>query len=275
MGDLTARARRANSRTDLAFGARKKLSAQSCENARNKPRPASPSGWLPRAANWLSSRAFVNRVSVTIRRIDDRSRRAALAQRRQNHACRDGPGNRRVRSESSTRSERAKPRDGCVCVRGLRGGSRRELGPAFLRRNGQACLSRIYGRDLSQLLQATLRRKSRRHGRAVCPSWFAPFRDHRFRLKRRGACPTRNTAVSKRTSGANMAEVYVEACPKGNREGTPITNFVVEDHAGSALGAFKTKREAIDWAKSEGHSPLVARVRHVNDRKSPDNWQSA
>ena len=193
MGDLTARARRANSRTDLSFGARsrrrsssragevgarKKLSAQSCENARNKPRPASPSGWLPRATNWSSSRAFVNRVSVTIRRIDDRSRRAALAQRRQNLACRDGPGNRRVRSESSTRSERAKPRDGCVCIRGLRGGSRRELGPAFLRRNGQACLSRIYGRDLSQLLQATLRRKSRRNGRTVRPSRFQPFRDH-------------------------------------------------------------------------------------------------
>ncbi len=32
-----------------------------------------------------------------------------------------------------------------------------------------------------------------------------------------------------------MANVYVEACPKGYREGTPITNFVVEEHAGSAI----------------------------------------
>jgi hypothetical protein len=72
-----------------------------------------------------------------------------------------------------------------------------------------------------------------------------------------------------------MANVYIEACPKGYREGTPITNFVVEDHAGSALGAFKTQRGAIEWAKSEGHSPLVARVRDVNDKKSPDHWRSA
>ena len=39
-----------------------------------------------------------------------------------------------------------------------------------------------------------------------------------------------------------MANVYVEACPKGYREGTPITNFVVEDLAGSALGAFRTQQ---------------------------------
>ena len=72
-----------------------------------------------------------------------------------------------------------------------------------------------------------------------------------------------------------MANVYVEACPKGYREGTPITNFVVEDDGGNALGAFKTQREAIDWARSKGHLPLVARVRDVNDKKSPDHWRSA
>jgi len=84
-----------------------------------------------------------------------------------------------------------------------------------------------------------------------------------------------DAALSTATSGGvNMANVFVEACPKGYREGTPITNFVVEDDAGSALGAFKTQREAIDWATSQGHSPLVARVRDVNDKKSPDHWRS-
>jgi hypothetical protein len=72
-----------------------------------------------------------------------------------------------------------------------------------------------------------------------------------------------------------MANVYVEACPKGCREGTLVTNFVVEDHAGSALGAFKTQREAIDWAKSKSHSPLVARIRQANDKTSPDHWRAA
>ena len=33
--------------------------------------------------------------------------------------------------------------------------------------------------------------------------------------------------------------------------------------------------EAIQWAKAEGHAPLVARVRHLNDKKKPDHWRSA
>jgi hypothetical protein len=49
----------------------------------------------------------------------------------------------------------------------------------------------------------------------------------------------------------------------------------VEDHADHALGTFKTQREAIDWAKKQAHSPLVARVRHLNDKKKPDHWPSA
>jgi len=38
---------------------------------------------------------------------------------------------------------------------------------------------------------------------------------------------------------------------------------VVEDHADHAVGTFKAQREAIDWAKKNGHHPLVARVRHL------------
>jgi hypothetical protein len=54
-----------------------------------------------------------------------------------------------------------------------------------------------------------------------------------------------------------------------------ITNFVVEDQDGDARSAFKTQQEAIELAKSNGHSPLVARVRHMNDKTSPDHWRSA
>jgi hypothetical protein len=54
--------------------------------------------------------------------------------------------------------------------------------------------------------------------------------------------------------------VYVEARPKGRSEGSPIGDFVVEDHADHVLGTFKTQKEAIDWAKKNGHSPLVART---------------
>jgi hypothetical protein len=72
-----------------------------------------------------------------------------------------------------------------------------------------------------------------------------------------------------------MAVVYIEARPKGRAEGSPVTDFVVEDHADHVLATFKTQREAIDWANQNRHSPHVARVRHLNDRKNPDHWRAA
>jgi hypothetical protein len=64
-----------------------------------------------------------------------------------------------------------------------------------------------------------------------------------------------------------MANVYVEARPKGRPEGSGIDDYVVEAHADHVLGTFKTQREAIEWAKAGAHHPLVARVRHLNDKK--------
>lgn len=72
-----------------------------------------------------------------------------------------------------------------------------------------------------------------------------------------------------------MPNVYIEARPKGRAEGDRIDDYVVEDHADHVLATFKTQREAIEWAKRERHSPLVARVRHLNDKKKPDHWRSA
>jgi hypothetical protein len=72
-----------------------------------------------------------------------------------------------------------------------------------------------------------------------------------------------------------MANVYIEPRPKGRHEGDPIEDYVVEDHADHVLATFKTQKEAIAFAKSEGHHPLVARVRHVNDKSKPDHWRSA
>ena len=72
-----------------------------------------------------------------------------------------------------------------------------------------------------------------------------------------------------------MPNVFVEARPKGRPEGTAIEDYVVEDHADSVLHSAKTQGEAIDWAKKNGHTPLVARVRHLNDKKKPDQWRAA
>jgi transcriptional regulator with XRE-family HTH domain len=73
----------------------------------------------------------------------------------------------------------------------------------------------------------------------------------------------------------SMPNVYIEARPKGRPEGTKIEDFVVEDHADHVLHTAATQKEAIDWAKQNNHHPLVARVRHLNDKKNPDHWRSA
>jgi hypothetical protein len=40
------------------------------------------------------------------------------------------------------------------------------------------------------------------------------------------------------------------------------------------LHTAKTQEAAIEWAKSNGHTPHVARVRHLNDKAKPDHWRA-
>ena len=72
-----------------------------------------------------------------------------------------------------------------------------------------------------------------------------------------------------------MPNVYIEARPKGRPEGSPVEDYVVEDHADHVLSTHNTQQEAIDWAKKHGELPLIARVRHLNDKKKPDHWRGA
>jgi hypothetical protein len=71
-----------------------------------------------------------------------------------------------------------------------------------------------------------------------------------------------------------MPSVYIEAFPKGRPERSAIEYYVAEDHANYALGTFNTQQEAMDWVKKNGHTPLIARVRHPNDKKLPDYWRA-
>ena len=71
-----------------------------------------------------------------------------------------------------------------------------------------------------------------------------------------------------------MAKVYIEPRPKGRKEGDPIDDYVVEDHADHVLHTCNTQQEAIDWARRNNHDPSVARVRHLNNKKIPDHWRS-
>jgi hypothetical protein len=75
------------------------------------------------------------------------------------------------------------------------------------------------------------------------------------------------------TRKEKMTVVYIEARPKGRQEGTHITDYAVEDHADHVLATCKTQQEAIDWAKKNGHTAHVARVRHLNDKKKADHWR--
>lgn len=71
-----------------------------------------------------------------------------------------------------------------------------------------------------------------------------------------------------------MAKVYVEPRPKARDAHAPITHYVVEDSADSELHRSQTQQGAIDWAKRQGHNPvLVARVRHLTDKRIPDHWR--
>jgi hypothetical protein len=90
----------------------------------------------------------------------------------------------------------------------------------------------------------------------------------------RRSLPLQRISTSQRPD-EDMANVYIEARPKGRPEGDPIDDYVVEDHTDKVLSPFRTLQEAIDWVKKSGHVPLVARVRHLNDKKKPDHWRAA
>ena len=39
-------------------------------------------------------------------------------------------------------------------------------------------------------------------------------------------------------------------------------------------GGILATLKAINWARKQGHASLVARVRHLNDKKKPDHWRA-
>jgi hypothetical protein len=72
-----------------------------------------------------------------------------------------------------------------------------------------------------------------------------------------------------------MANVYIEARPKGQPEGTVVVDYAIEDQTERRLGSCRTQEEALGWARSRGHAPRVAQLRQLNDKKNPDHWRSA
>jgi hypothetical protein len=63
-----------------------------------------------------------------------------------------------------------------------------------------------------------------------------------------------------------MANVFIEARPKGRPEGVPLPVLLSRITLTTCL-RIQTQHEAIEWAKKQHHRPLFARVRHLNDKK--------
>jgi hypothetical protein len=92
---------------------------------------------------------------------------------------------------------------------------------------------------------------------------------------RRPCGSDQNIRLMHNDRGESDAECLCEAQPKGRPDGSAIEDYAVEDHADHVLATFKTQQEAIDWSRKNGHAPLVARVRHLNDKKKPDHWRAS
>ncbi len=59
-----------------------------------------------------------------------------------------------------------------------------------------------------------------------------------------------------------MPVVFIEPRPKGYPEDSPIDNYSVGTSARNVLITFTSQKPVIDWAKEQGHAPLVALARH-------------
>ncbi len=63
-----------------------------------------------------------------------------------------------------------------------------------------------------------------------------------------------------------MANAFIEPTQDGQ--------YRIETSGQADDGPYPTQKEAIDRAKKLGHTPLVARVRHLNDKSIPDHWRA-
>jgi hypothetical protein len=65
-----------------------------------------------------------------------------------------------------------------------------------------------------------------------------------------GEAMYRHSLASDYSGGNNVPNVYVEPRPKGRPEGSPVTDFVVEDHADHVLATFRTQQEALSGRRN-------------------------
>ncbi len=71
-----------------------------------------------------------------------------------------------------------------------------------------------------------------------------------------------------------MPVVFIEPRPKGSPEDSRIEDYAVEISAGNVLNTFMSQQRAVDWAKEQGYSPLIACVR-LTHKGNRDHWRRA
>jgi hypothetical protein len=69
-----------------------------------------------------------------------------------------------------------------------------------------------------------------------------------------------------------MPVVFIEPRPKGVPEGSPIEDYAVETSGSNVLSTSTTQQGAVDWAKEQGYTPLVAHVRRTH-KGNRDHWR--
>jgi len=72
-----------------------------------------------------------------------------------------------------------------------------------------------------------------------------------------------------------MSHVFIQPRPKSAGQVSPIAYYAVEDDADHVLRTFNLQGDAIRWAKRQGHRPLIARTRHLSDKRIPGHWREA
>jgi hypothetical protein len=88
-------------------------------------------------------------------------------------------------------------------------------------------------------------------------------------LSDRPISPQRNLVTE---AGLASIEAALGRFEAAHRDATDKGDREAADHV---LATFKTQLEAIDWSRKNGYAPLVARVRHLNDKRKPDHWRAA
>jgi hypothetical protein len=72
-----------------------------------------------------------------------------------------------------------------------------------------------------------------------------------------------------------MKNVFVEPAPRRAPPRRSCRRLRRRERRNSVLHTSKTQEDVIAWAKKQGYTPLVARVRHLNYKKKRDYRRSA